>query len=395
MTLDLLVTGGAVVGDSGEPADVAIGIATGLITYLGPAKDAPVAQQTWDVAGRLITPGLVDCHTHLVFGGDRFGDFRRRLAGESYTEIAESGGGIRSTVQATREAATDELVGGAKQRLEWLMRSGVTTVEVKSGYGLTVQDELRMLRVAREAADATGIEVTTTLLGAHVLPSGADRAGFVEAVCSEMIPQARGLADAVDVFIERIAFTAAEADQIFSAARRHGYAVKAHAGQLSDVGGAEVAAAHRALSIDHCEHVSSSVMAALASAGTVAALVPGASLFLAEEARPPVAEFRSHGIPMAITTDLNPGSSPLASLPLAASLAIHRFGLTPAEAYAGITVNAAAATGLPDRGKIGLGLRADLAVWDISSPTELVYWLGAPMCHGIVIGGRRRVWDPA
>ena len=395
MTLDLLVTGGTVVKGQGESADLAVGIAGGLITYVGPTEDAPEAEQTWDVAGRLITPGLVDCHTHLVFGGDRFVDFRRRLGGESYAEIAESGGGIRSTVQATQRATAEELAAGAKQRLEWLMRSGVTTVEVKSGYGLTVRDELRMLRVAKEAAHATGIEVTTTLLGAHVLPSGTDRAAYVESVCSEMIPQARGLADAVDVFIERIAFTAAEADQIFSEARQHGYAVKAHTGQLSDIGGAEVAAAHQALSIDHCEHVPTSVMGSLALAGTVTVLVPGASLFLAEAARPPVAEFRSHGIPMAITTDLNPGSSPMASLPLAASLAIHRFGLTPTEAFAGITVNAAAAAGLPDRGRIEVGLRADLAVWDVSSPTELVYWLGAPMCHGIVVGGRRRVWGLA
>lgn len=395
MTCDLVIGGGLVVSTDGprlraEP--LSIGINGDRVTYIGPSADAPQGRSSWDLGGRLVTPGLVDAHTHLVFGGDRLSDFERRISGDSYVDIATSGGGIRSTVHATQTASDGELLTSAARRLTWLARSGVTTVEVKSGYGLDLQHELRMLRVAREAARQAPVDVVTTLLGAHVVPAEADRTEYVDMVCNELIPMASGFADAFDVFIESIAFTADEADRMFGVAQQNEMPVKAHVGQLSDIGGAEVAARHGALSIDHCEHVPVTAMAALAGAGTVANLVPGASLFLGDTARPPIDDFRRHGVRVAVTTDLNPGSSPLASLPMAASLSIHRFGLSAGEAFAGITSVAASALGLHDRGLIAVGKRADLAIWDLQDPLELVYWMGAPTCHAVVVGGDVTVW---
>lgn len=398
MMCDLVVEGGMVLAGGSDAltgASHSIGITGDRIVYVGPGDDAPDARKRWDVEGRVVSAGLVDAHTHLVFGGDRLVDFRRRIDGDDYAAIASSGGGIRSTVAATREATDRQLLDGAKQRLRWLAQSGVTTVEVKSGYGLDVVTEIRMLQVARQAGAEAGVDVRPTLLGAHVVPTGVDREEYVAMVCGELIPAAVGLAEAFDVFIERIAFSAEEADRMFRAAAAVGLPIKGHVGQLADVGGAQVCADHGALSIDHCEHVPPSAMAALADNGTVATLVPGASVFLGEAARPPIDDFRSHGIAMAVTTDLNPGSSPLASLPLAGSLAIHRFGLTASEAYAGMTSVAAQALGLDDRGQVQVGLRADLAIWDFGEPLELLYWMGAPTCHAVVTGGVPTVWTPS
>lgn len=391
--IDLAVIGGRLLLDpSVEPVEAAVGIDEGRIVSLG--ADTPAARRMWDVEGRLVTAGLVEAHTHLVFGGERVGDFRRRLAGATYEQIASDGGGIRSTVEATRAAPTDELVAAAVKRLRWLASNGATTVEVKSGYGLDLDQELRMLEVARTAAALTGVRVSTTLLPLHVVPPDEDRAAYVDAVCRRMLPAAVGRADAVDVFIEGIAFSLDEARRCFEAAQLLGFPVKAHVGQFSDLGGARLAADVGALSVDHCEHVPATDAAALAEAGTVAVLVPGASLFLDEGARPPVSAFREHGVRMAVSTDLNPGSSPLASLPMAAALAVHRFGLTPEEALAGITTNAAAAIGVAgSRGAIRTGFAGDLAVWDVSSPIELVYWLGAPICHATVAGGNVVEWS--
>ncbi len=390
--IDLAVVGGRLMLDPGsEPAAAAIGIDDGRIVTVG--TEVPEARRVWDVEGRLVTAGLVDAHTHLVFGGERVGDFRRRLAGATYEQIAAEGGGIRSTVEATRSATTDELITGATRRLRWLAANGATTIEVKSGYGLDVGHELRMLEVARAAAAQAGVRVSTTLLPLHVVPPHADRTTYVDMVCREMLPGAAGLADAVDAFIEGIAFTADEARRCLERARSLGFALKAHIGQFSDLGGGRLAARLGALSVDHCEHVATGDIEALAEAGTVAVLVPGASFFLAESARPPVESFRHAGVRMAVATDLNPGSSPLASLPMAAALAVHRFGLTPEEALAGITSHGAAALGVSDRrGGIATGFDGDLAVWDVVSPSELVYWLSAPICHATVVGGRVFEW---
>ncbi len=366
----------------------------GLVTFVGWGRDAPRHTEVIDLGGRLVTPGLVDCHTHLVWAGDRLEDFRRRTGGETYAQMAQSGGGILSTVEATRTAGESALVREAVQRLGWLAAGGVTTAEVKSGYGMDTEAEIRMLRAAIRAGAQSGVRVETTLLGAHALPQGRSRREQVEAVVGEMIPAvaAGGLAAAVDVFADSIAFTAEEAAQIFEAAAAAGLAVKAHVGQLADIGAAEVAARYEAISIDHCEHVPESAMDSLADAGTVAVLVPGASVFLGEPTLPPVSAFRERGIRMAVTTDLNPGSSPLASLTTAAALAVHRFGLTADEAVLGITAHAADALRLEDgRGRIVAGGVADLAVWNLDEPTELAYWLSAPACAGVVIGGSVRM----
>lgn len=395
--IDLLMTNATVVAEPGrDPVRTSIGIAGGEIVHVGSATHE--AATTWDVEGRLVTAGLVECHTHLVFGGDRLADFSRRLSGASYEEIAAGGGGIRSTIAATQAATTEQLESSAAQRMRWLATTGVTTVEVKSGYGLDPDQELRMLQVAHRAASTVGLRLAATLLPLHVVPTDIDRARYLDLVCDEMIPAAasESLADAVDVFIEGIAFTAEEARRCLQTALDHGLAVKAHVGQFSDLGGSRLAAEFGALSVDHCEHIPVEDAPLLAEAGTVAVLVPGASLFLAETSRPPVAAFRDHGVRMAVSTDLNPGSSPLASLPLAALLAVHRFGLTPSEAFAGITTHAAAAVGVDERrGRIAPGFDADLAVWDATSPAELVYWLAAPLCHATVVGGTVHEWSLA
>ncbi|AKU13074.1 imidazolonepropionase [Azoarcus sp. CIB] len=362
------------------PAPMAVLVESGRIAKLC-RTDALTAADTDGARdmgyGGVITPGLVDCHTHLVFGGNRADEFALRLEGASYAEIAQAGGGILSTVRATRAASEDELIATTLPRLAALMADGVTTVEIKSGYGLTVADELKMLRVARRLGERLPVRVVATLLGAHALPPeySDDKDGYIRLVCDEMIPAAaaEGLADAVDVFCESIAFSPAQCERVFDAAARHGLRVKAHAEQLSNLGGAALAAHHRALSADHIEHLDDGGVHAMAEAGTVATLLPGAYLTLRETQLPPVAALRRHGVPIAIATDANPGSSPLFMPTLMLNLACTLFRLTPREALAGMTANGARALGLADIGRIAEGLRADLCVWDIARPTELAY----------------------
>lgn len=358
-----------------------------------PPRDRAEAAAEWRVGGRVVTPGLVDCHTHLVFGGDRAGEWERRLAGASYEEIAEAGGGIRSTVTATRAASDDELLDGAARRAAALAAGGVTTIEVKSGYGLDLETELRMLRVARRIPERVPVDVVTSFLGAHTLAPefDGDADGYVGFLCDEVLPAvaAERLADAVDGFVERIGFTAEQIDRLFAAAADLDLPVKLHADQLSDGGGTALAARHHALSADHLEHASPGGVAALAAAGTVAVLLPGAAYVLRDEALPPVDTLRQAGVPMAVATDANPGTSPLVSLPVALHLACTRFELTVAEAIAGATQHAARALGLP--GEIGAatpGARADLVVWDAETPAQLIYWLGANPVRAVLKRGR-------
>jgi imidazolonepropionase len=381
---------GSVAGDT-------VAVRGGRVAWMGRAERLPRelhdVEATLDAEGGWVTPGLVDCHTHLVFGGDRAREHEQRLAGASYEEIARAGGGILSTVRATRAASDDALAASAEPRMRTLARRGVTTVEIKSGYGLDTETELRMLRVARALAERVDVRVQTTLLGAHAIPPefAGDRAGYVRLVCEEMIPAAAsaGLADAVDAFGERIAFTPGECARVFEAARRHELPVRLHADQLSDQGGAALAAAHGARSADHLEHASDEGVRAMAGAGTVAVLLPGAAHFLRDATVPPVASFREHGVPMAVATDLNPGSSPLVDPLQAAGLACLLFGLTPEEALAGMTRNAARALGLETEiGTLVVGKRADLAVWGVDHPAELAYWMGAELCRVVVRSGR-------
>ncbi|MGE5115840.1 MAG: imidazolonepropionase [Betaproteobacteria bacterium] len=343
-----------------------------------------------DLGGALVTPGLVDCHTHLVYGGERAREAELRLQGASYEAIARAGGGIRSTVAATRASSDDALYESALARACTLARQGATTLEVKSGYGLTQHDEARMLRVARRLGAALGLTVCTTCLAAHALPPEYDgRAdAYVDAVCAWLPAlQAEGLVDAVDAFCERIAFTPAQTRRVFEAARRLGLPVRLHAEQLSDQGGAALAASFGALSCDHLEYLSDAGIGAMAAAGTVAVLLPGAYYFLRETKLPPVRSLREAGVPIAVATDHNPGSSPLLSLPLALHLACTLFRLTPEEALRGATLNAARALGLADRGTLAAGRRADFAVWDLQHANELAYWFGHDACRRVVAGG--------
>ncbi len=397
MSWDLLVTGARLVSMAQPTAavvdDAAVAIAGGLIAWAGPASSLPAgsADRTFDAGGRLVTPGLIDCHTHLIFGGNRAGEYGRRLAGDSYEELAHGGGGIMATVRATRAATEDELLAGALKRLAVLAAEGVTTVEIKSGYGLDLDTELRMLRVARRLETMTRVRVVTTFLGAHTVPEEyAGRADdYIDLVCSTMLPEVVGLADAVDVFCDRIAFTPPQAARVLAAAGTLGLPVKLHADQLCDFGAAPVAARFGALSADHLEHAGADGVAALAASRTVAVLLPGAAYLLADPARPPVAALRAAGVPMAVATDANPGTSPLLSLPLAMHFACRLFGLTPAEALAGTTRHAARALGLAGSvGVVAPGAAGDLAMWDAADPVELVYWLGRPLCHAVVRGGR-------
>ncbi|NNM75579.1 imidazolonepropionase [Sphingomonas sp. ID1715] len=361
----------------------ALAVAGGRIAFAGPADDLPKepsAAEVIDAGGRWMTPGLIDCHTHIVFGGDRIDEYEARLKGASYEEIARAGGGIVSTVRATRAASEDELVQQALPRLRQLIGEGVTTIEIKSGYGLDTDNELKMLRAARRLGRELPIHVRTTFLGAHALPPefAHDRAGYIDLVCQEMLPRAarEGLVDAVDAFCETIGFTAEETARLFDTATRLGIPVKLHSDQLSDGGGAGLAARYQALSADHVEWTSTEGVEAMAKAGTVAVLLPGAFLTLRETKLPPVDIFRAAGVPMALATDCNPGTSPARSLLLMLNLACTLFRMTPEEALAGVTRNAASALGLADRGTLEIGKRADLVLWDISSPAELCYWLG-------------------
>ena len=384
----------------GAPANGAIAVEGDRIVFAGVAAevaDRPeqFAREVIDAGGRWITPGLVDCHTHLVFGGDRADEFEQRLGGATYEEIAKSGGGIRSTVRATRAASEEQLVAAALPRLDRLLAEGVTTIEVKSGYGLTVADELKQLRAARRLAGMRRVDVRTTLLGAHALPPefAGRQADYVRLVADELIPRAAGekLADAVDAFCETIAFTPAETEIVFASATKHGLPVKLHADQLSDLGGAALAAKFGALSADHLEYTSEEGVVAMAKAGTVAVLLPGAFYFLRETKLPPIEALRRHKVPIALASDVNPGSSPALSLLLMLNMACTLFRLTPEEALAGVTRAGAQALGLgKDRGVLAPGYRADFVLWNIERPADLAYWMGANPCHQVVKDGRIR-----
>lgn len=367
----------------GAIKDGAIGIADGRLAYVGPAADLPADASAHDdrnMVGGWAFPGFVDCHTHIVFGGNRAREFEERLNGASYEEIAQRGGGILSTVKATREASEDELTASAAKRLARLRSDGITTVEIKSGYGLTLDHELKMLRAARRAASEARVDVRTTFLGAHALPPEFkdDKEGYINHICQHMIPTVaeEGLADAVDAFCENIAFTPDQTARVFDAAAQHDLRVKLHADQLSDLSGGWLAAQHSALSADHLEYASAASVRAMADAGTVAVLLPGAYYVLQEKKRPPVEMLRAEGVPMALATDANPGSSPVLSLQLMLHMGCTLFGLTPEEAIAGVTRNGAKALGLSDRGTLEEGKRADIILFDIEEPAELAYYVG-------------------
>lgn len=382
----------------------ALAVARGRIAWIGPEADLPGARsdaaRVHDAGGGWITPGLVDCHTHLVFGGDRSAEFEKRLEGASYEEIARAGGGILSTVRATRESDEDALTGGAARRLDRMRRDGVTTVEIKSGYGLDVEHELRMLRVARALGQGGAVTVVTTLLGAHALPPefAGRRAAYVDLVVREMIPRAvrDGLADAVDAFCERIAFTPEECAKVFEAARGASLPVRLHADQLSDLGGATLAARFGARSADHLEYASGEGVRAMAAAGTTAVVLPGAFYTLGETRRPPIQAFRDAGVAMAVATDANPGSAPLLSPLLALNQACTLFRLTPEEALVGMTRHGARVLGLDSEvGTLEVGKWADLAVWDVTHPRDLAYWMGATPLIQAVKRGRPVTPEPS
>jgi imidazolonepropionase len=372
----------------------AIAAREGRIAWTGPEDEIPdalEARETVDCSGRWITPGLIDCHTHLVFAGDRSDEFERRLAGESYADIARRGGGIAATVRATRAASEDDLVRSALSRLDALLAEGVTTVEIKSGYGLETAAELRQLRAARRLAEERLVSIVTTYLGAHAAPPGGSRTAYLRSIVDEALPRiaAEGLAEAVDAFHERIAFTAEETATVFEGAQRHGLAVKLHADQLNDNGGAALAARFSALSADHLEYTTEAGAAAMGAGGTVAVLLPGAFYVLKEKQKPPVETFRRFGVPMAVATDLNPGTSPIASLRLCAHMACTFFGLTVPEALLGMTRHAAQALGKLDAiGTLEAGKSCDLAIWDVAHLAELVAWIGPAPLHARVWRGR-------
>ena len=375
--------------------DAAVAVEGDRIAWAGPMVDLPPKYRAFpetDVQGRLVTPGLIDCHTHAVFAGHRAVEFELRLKGASYEEIARAGGGILSTVTATRAASEDDLLARALPRIDQLIASGATTVEVKSGYGLTIADELKLLRVARKIGQQRPVTVKATHLAAHAIPpeyKGRATAYIAEiALPSLRTAHAEGLVDAIDAFCEGIAFTVDDLRPLFVEARALGLSVKLHAEQLSDLGGAAFAAANGALSADHLEFLSADGIAAMAKAGTVAVILPGAFYTLRETQMPPIAALRAAGVPMAVATDLNPGSSPLASLTLAMNMACTLFRLTPEEALLGTTAHAATALGLNDRGRIAPGLRADLCIWDADHPAELAYRIGATNLHTRIFGGQ-------
>ncbi|RUL78316.1 imidazolonepropionase [Dyella choica] len=401
MNWDLLLTHASLatfVGQAsyGQLDDAAVACQDGRIVWIGSMRDLPAASASaarvvHDVDGALVTPGLIDCHTHLVFGGDRAQEFDLRLNGATYEEIARAGGGIVSSVRATRNASEDELFDQSLPRARALLADGVTTLEIKSGYGLELEAERRMLRVARRIGQALGIHVQTSLLGLHALPPEYKerRDEYVDLVCHEWLPAlaGEGLVDAVDAFCEGIGFTRTETQRVFEHARQLGLRVKLHAEQLSDLDGAALVAEFGGLSADHLEYLSSAGIQAMSRAGTVAVLLPGAFYALRETKLPPVTALRAHGVPIAIATDCNPGTSPLLSLRLAANMACTLFRMTPEEALRGITVNAARALGLADRGTLALGKRADLVVWNVKQPAELCYWIGGGLLRRLWVGG--------
>jgi imidazolonepropionase len=376
--------------------DAAIVTQAGRIAWFGaeadlPAAYAPLPRQ--DLQGHWVTPGLVDCHTHLVYAGDRADEFAQRLAGVSYEDIAKRGGGILSTVRATREADEATLFAQSAKRLEAMLAQGVTALEIKSGYGLDLETERKMLRVARQLGERYPVTVYTTFLGAHALPTQyAGRADdYIAEVCDVMLPAlaADGLVDAVDVFCEGIGFSIAQSERVFAAAARHGLPVKMHAEQLSNLGGAALAAKHRALSSDHLEFLDEAGVIAMREAGSVAVLLPGAYYFIRETQLPPIALLRQHGVPIAISTDCNPGTSPSTSLPLMMNMGATLFRMTVPELLAGVTTVAAQALGQADRhGRIAVGRDADFAVWGVQNLAEIVYWIGRPLCERVVRQGK-------
>ncbi len=372
----------------------AVAIEGDRIAWAGPEADLPErfsAGEALDLEGRLVTPGLIDCHTHIVHGGNRAREFEMRLEGASYAEIAQAGGGIVSTVAATRAAGEERLLAEALPRVDALIAEGVTAIEVKSGYGLDVETELAMLRAARRIGDVRAVRVRTSFLGAHAVPpeyrGRAD--AYIDEVCLPALDAAaaEGLADAVDGFCEAIAFDTAQMARVFARARELGLPVKLHAEQLSNMGGARLAASFGALSADHLEYADDGDAAAMAAAGTVAVILPGAFYTLRETQAPPIAAFRAHGVPMAVATDCNPGSSPMTSLLLAMNMAATLFRMTPEECLAGVTRHAARALGLADAGVIAAGMRADLAVWEAESPAELTYRIGFKPLWKRIFGG--------
>jgi len=358
----------------------------GAIVYAGPASESPKFEpaEQIDCGGRWITPGLIDCHTHLVYAGNRSNEFELRLKGASYEEIARAGGGILSTVRATRAATLQDLIDQSRPRRDALIAEGVTTLEIKSGYGLTLDDEIKMLRAARALGDK--VTVTATFLGAHTCPPEADIEAYTDHVC-DMIATVEPMADAVDVFCERIAFTPEQTARVFVEAQHHGLKVKLHADQLSNGGGAALAARHGAVSADHLEHTDEDGVRAMAEAGTAAVLLPGAFYFLRESRLPPVDLLRKLGVPIAIATDCNPGTSPLTSILLCMNMGATCFRLTVEECLLGVTRNAARALGRDDIGTLEVGKRCDLAIWDIEQPAELVYRMGYNPLHQRVFGG--------
>lgn len=377
----------------GAVANAALAIRDGRITWLGPMSGLPeiAATETRCIDGRWLTPALIDCHTHLVFAGDRAREFEQRLQGASYEEIARAGGGINSTVTATRQADPAALFDSARRRLDALMQDGVATIEIKSGYGLDRDTELTMLEVARALGEQTGASIVTTFLGAHSIPSEyKGRADdYIDLLVSEVLPAAheRGLVDAVDAYCESIAFSTGQIAKVFECAAGMNIPVKLHADQLSDGGGAELAASFSALSADHLEYTSAAGVSALAKAGSTAVLLPGAFLTLGETQLPPIAMLREQGVPIAVATDCNPGTSPVCSLQTAMSLATSQFKLTPEECLAGVTREAARALNLhDDRGTLQIGKRADIAQWDINHPSELSYWMGLNPLTQLITG---------
>ncbi|MEX2939866.1 imidazolonepropionase [Serratia fonticola] len=375
----------------------AIAVRAGKIVWMGEQASMPAltATRTVQLDGGIITPGLVDCHTHLVFGGNRSGEFEQRLNGVSYAEIAAQGGGIISTVKATRDAEEELLLEQALFRLRPLLAEGVTCVEIKSGYGLTLASELKMLRVARRLAKILPVEVKTTCLAAHALPPEyAGRSDdYIDLVCNTIIPEAAaaGLADAVDAFCEHLAFSPEQVERVFAAAELAGLPVKLHAEQLSALGGSALAARHHALSADHLEYATEQDAIAMAAAGTVAVLLPGAYYLLRETQCPPVELFRKHGVKMAIASDANPGTSPVLSLRLMINMACTLFRLTPEEALAGVTLHAAKALGLQEtHGSLEVGKVADFVHWPLSHPAELAYWLGGQLPCKVIFRGELR-----
>ncbi len=396
---DLLLTDANLATMSGEDYGIiegaSLAISNGRIAWLGPSSDLPAATvgEQRSVAGCWLTPAFIDCHTHLVFAGDRAAEFEQRLNGASYEDIARAGGGIRSTVDATRQAGRAALIEGAQSRLRSLIGEGVATIEIKSGYGLNRETELTMLEAARTLARESGVSVATTFLGAHSIP--VEYAGrpddYIEYLISEVLPAAHdaGLVDAVDAYCESIAFSTRQIAKLFECATELGLRVKLHADQLSDSGGAELAARFNALSADHLEYTSETGVKALADAGSIAVLLPGAFLTLGETQVPPVALLREHGVAIAVATDCNPGTSPLTSIQTAMSLATSLFKLTPEECLAGVTREAARALNLKeDRGTLAKGLRADIAEWDIGHPRELAYWIGLNPLTRLYVEGR-------